>query len=269
MTCDGKPAAAASMVLNSLPAPSFKKSISVLATAAASRDRQTRHLCRHPLGLHALRNNAAFSPSISPEAGDGAAATAEGGDRSRADETGARPAPDDAVGAGAGLADRDCVPAHVEAGRIGKVVVSFDDENALVQEQAGASLPIASDTRTLCLVTSGTAGFGLETARWLVDNGARSLVLAARSRTLTAEAEATLGSLRSGGAAVVVVAPMSQPALASVRRSPPSSAPAGPCEESCTPPARSTTRSSRNRRPDQNPPRFHRQGARRLASARS
>ena len=55
------------------------------------------------------------------------------------------------------------------------------------------------------LVTGGTAGFGLETARWLVDNGARSLVLAARSRTLTAEAEATLGSLRSGGAAVVVV----------------------------------------------------------------
>ena len=35
------------------------------------------------------------------------------------------------------------------------------------------------------LVTGGTGGFGLETARWLVDNGARSLVLAARSRTLT------------------------------------------------------------------------------------
>ena len=90
-----------------------------------------------------------------------------------------------------------------EAGHIGKVVVSFDDKNALVQEQAGASLPIASDATYL--VTGGTGGFGLETARWLVDNGARSLVLAARSRTLTAEAEATLGSLRSGGAAVIVV----------------------------------------------------------------
>src|SRR5262245_6880466 len=90
-----------------------------------------------------------------------------------------------------------------EAGHIGKVVVSFDDKNALVQEQAGASLPIASDATYL--VTGGTGGFGLETARWLVDNGARSLVLAARSRMLTAEVEATLSSLRSSGAAVTVV----------------------------------------------------------------
>jgi phthiocerol/phenolphthiocerol synthesis type-I polyketide synthase C len=42
-----------------------------------------------------------------------------------------------------------------------------------VQEQAGASLPIVSDASYL--VTGGTGGFGLETARWLVDNGARSL----------------------------------------------------------------------------------------------
>src|SRR5262245_63955741 len=77
-----------------------------------------------------------------------------------------------------------------EAGHIGKVVVSFDDKNALVQEQAGASLPIVSDATYL--VTGGTGGFGLETARWLVDNGARSLVLVARSRTPTAEAQATL-----------------------------------------------------------------------------
>ena len=90
-----------------------------------------------------------------------------------------------------------------EAGHIGKVVVSFDDKNALVQEQAGASLPIASDASYL--VTGGTGGFGLETARWLVDNGARSLVLVARSRTLTAEAKETLSTLRSDGAAVIVV----------------------------------------------------------------
>src|SRR4030095_12410562 len=86
-----------------------------------------------------------------------------------------------------------------EAGHIGKVVVSFDDKNALVQEQAGAGLPIATDATYL--VTGGTGGFGLETARWLVDNGARSLVLAARSPTLTAEAGETQSSLRSAGAA--------------------------------------------------------------------
>ena len=116
---------------------------------------------------------------------------------------------------------------------------------------------------------AGPSGFGLETARWLVDNGARSLVLAARSRTLTAEAEATLGSLRSGGAAVIVVSADVatragvRAALAAVERS---GRPlrgivhaAGTIDDALI--EKLVARSD--------PPRFHRQGARRLAPARA
>ena len=192
------------VVLNSLPGAFLEKSISVLAAGGRFLEIGKRDIYADtPLGLHALRNNAAFY------AIDLAKLATEQPQLLRAEI--------EAVLTKLARGQLQMMPVTTvpvsqiatafrrmsEAGHIGKVVVSFDDKNALVQEQAGASLPIASDATYL--VTGGTAGFGLETARWLVDNGARSLVLAARSRTLTAEAKATLGSLRSGGAAVVVV----------------------------------------------------------------
>ena len=192
------------VVLNSLPGAFLEKSISVLAAGGRFLEIGKRDIYADtPLGLHALRNNAAFY------AIDLAKLATEQPQLLRAEI--------EAVLTKLARGQLQMMPVTTvpvsqiatafrrmsEAGHIGKVVVSFDDKNALVQEQAGASLPIASDATYL--VTGGTGGFGLETARWLVDNGARSLVLAARSRTLTAEAEATLGSLRSGGAAVIVV----------------------------------------------------------------
>ena len=192
------------VVLNSLPGAFLEKSISVLAAGGRFLEIGKRDIYADtPLGLHALRNNAAFY------AIDLAKLGAEQPDLLRAEI--------EAVLAKFARGQLQMIPVTTvpvskiaaafrrmsEARHIGKVTVSFDDKNALVQEQAGASLPILSDATYL--VTGGTGGLGLETARWLVDNGARSVVLVARSRTPTGEAEETLGSLRSVGAAVTVV----------------------------------------------------------------
>src|SRR5262249_47191953 len=64
-------------------------------------------------------------------------------------------------------------------------------------------LPIAFRGDASYLVTGGVAGFGLATARWLVENGARHVVLA--SRTGTADPEA-LAEMRAHGATVRTVA---------------------------------------------------------------
>src|SRR5262249_9589082 len=85
-----------------------------------------------------------------------------------------------------------------EARHIGKVVVSFDDRQAFVDEDEHAELPITPDATYL--VTGGTGGFGLKSAQWLVENGARSLVLVGRSRGLAAEAERAMRDMRAAGA---------------------------------------------------------------------
>lgn len=60
-------------------------------------------------------------------------------------------------------------------------------------------LPIQADATYL--VTGGLGGLGLAVARWLVDRGARSLVLTSR-RGPTSESEKALADLRQRGAAV-------------------------------------------------------------------
>src|SRR5262249_1897742 len=54
------------------------------------------------------------------------------------------------------------------------------------------------------LVSGGLGGFGLEVARWMVDNGARHLVLVGRSGGASAEAEAAVQTIRELGAEVLV-----------------------------------------------------------------
>ncbi len=80
---------------------------------------------------------------------------------------------------------------------IGKIVVSMDAEQ-------GAAPLVAPDHQTIrsdgtYLVTGGLAGFGLETARWLVANGARSLALVSRSGPDAAGAQETLAAFADEG----------------------------------------------------------------------
>ena len=55
------------------------------------------------------------------------------------------------------------------------------------------------------MVIGGTSGFGLATAAWLVERGARYLVLASRSGTLTDEARAQVDALQAAGATIEIV----------------------------------------------------------------
>ena len=80
-----------------------------------------------------------------------------------------------------------------QAKNIGKVVLSVP--------RPGAALPLVRADRSY-LVTGGLGALGLSVARWLVDSGARHVVLCGRS-TPTPGAEATLHALRDAGATVV------------------------------------------------------------------
>ncbi len=94
--------------------------------------------------------------------------------------------------------------------QIGKVVVSFDaaheQEDAI---PANLIVPLQkTEARYYCdadgsyLVTGGLSGFGLKTASWLVDKGARSLVLISRSATVSDESALIIKGLQAQGVQV-------------------------------------------------------------------
>jgi acyl transferase domain-containing protein/NADPH:quinone reductase-like Zn-dependent oxidoreductase/acyl carrier protein len=83
-----------------------------------------------------------------------------------------------------------------QAGHIGKIIISPPGKGEIRQ------LPdrsfVAPSDRTI-LITGGLGGFGLETARWLVDRGARHLVLVGRSGASTETAQQALKDFRARG----------------------------------------------------------------------
>ena len=87
--------------------------------------------------------------------------------------------------------------------QIGKVVVSFENGNA-IQDSIIKPLP-TKDKELLCdadasyLVTGGLSGFGLKTACWLVDKGARSLVLISRSAKIDEDSKLIIEDLKNKG----------------------------------------------------------------------
>ncbi|WP_041777951.1 type I polyketide synthase [Beijerinckia indica] len=90
-----------------------------------------------------------------------------------------------------------------QSGHIGKLIVT----PPALPASTGASaheLKIATDKAHL--ITGGLGGFGLETARWLVDKGARHLVLIGRNGATTPESQAVIETLRAQGANVHVEA---------------------------------------------------------------
>jgi acyl transferase domain-containing protein/NAD(P)-dependent dehydrogenase (short-subunit alcohol dehydrogenase family)/acyl carrier protein len=91
---------------------------------------------------------------------------------------------------------RDAFRFMAQARHVGKIVLRLP-------ESGGAAQAIVSPDATYW-ITGGLGALGLETARWLVDRGARHLVLSGR-RAPTAAAVQALASLQSRGAAVRVV----------------------------------------------------------------
>ncbi|WP_107658780.1 type I polyketide synthase [Nocardia suismassiliense] len=89
------------------------------------------------------------------------------------------------------------------AKQIGKVVVEFEPETELlVYPAASADQAFVADGTYL--VTGGYTGFGLWTAQWLVDKGARTVVLVGRRAQVDAENESVIAAMRESGAEVVL-----------------------------------------------------------------
>nr|VFJ71878.1 MAG: epothilone polyketide synthase D [Candidatus Kentron sp. FW] len=86
---------------------------------------------------------------------------------------------------------------------IGKVVMDFSDRDVKVATGITPS-PLFRPDRSY-LVTGGLGGFGLETAAWMVEKGARTLVLGSRRGSPDSNAERCIARLRDYGARVECV----------------------------------------------------------------
>jgi phthiocerol/phenolphthiocerol synthesis type-I polyketide synthase C len=86
-----------------------------------------------------------------------------------------------------------------QAKQIGKIVITYQDGiNAVhTPKPAPASLTLRPDATYL--VTGGLGGFGLRTAQWLVEKGARNLVLLSRRGATGTEAETAVTDLAARG----------------------------------------------------------------------
>lgn len=86
---------------------------------------------------------------------------------------------------------------------IGKVVVNYDERPE--QIQTGDYLPISFDSSATYWIVGGLGGFGLQITRWMVEQGARHLVLSGRSKTLRPEADTAIAELRELGAQITIL----------------------------------------------------------------
>jgi NADPH:quinone reductase-like Zn-dependent oxidoreductase/acyl carrier protein len=90
-----------------------------------------------------------------------------------------------------------------DARHIGKVVISMD-EPGVVPVPDSAEMALRSDATYL--LSGGLGGFGLATAQWMAERGARHFVLVGRSGAASEEAQQGVEALRAAGARVVVEA---------------------------------------------------------------
>lgn len=87
------------------------------------------------------------------------------------------------------------------ANHIGKIVVT-PPERASVDARATGVFPV--NPSGIHVVIGGTSGFGLATAEWLAERGARQLLLASKSGQLSATAERQVSELRAKGIEVEI-----------------------------------------------------------------
>jgi acyl transferase domain-containing protein/NADPH:quinone reductase-like Zn-dependent oxidoreductase/acyl carrier protein len=91
-----------------------------------------------------------------------------------------------------------------QAGHIGKIVVQPPSAATPIAPAAPRGFHVSGDG--VHLVIGGTGGFGLATACWLADRGARRIVLVSRSGKVRDDARRTLDELVGRGVTVDIVA---------------------------------------------------------------
>jgi acyl transferase domain-containing protein/acyl carrier protein len=88
--------------------------------------------------------------------------------------------------------------------QIGKIVIDFDDLDGVeVVPQREAGMLLKPDATYL--ISGGLGGFGLEIAKWMVQEGARHLALVGRSGAKTDHARDSVKELESRGVSVNVI----------------------------------------------------------------
>ena len=177
------------LVLNSLPGPFLEKGLSLLASGGRFLEIGKRDIYADtPIGLHVLRKNASFF------AIDLARLAAERPDSLRREWKACSPTSTAAVLAP--LPVEDFPVAHVaeafrhmaKARHIGKIVVTYGPKRRRRWSKPAAAAAKVVHADAAYLVTGGLRGFGLAVAQWLVENGARHLVLVSRTGAVTPEA---------------------------------------------------------------------------------
>ena len=94
-----------------------------------------------------------------------------------------------------------------QARQIGKVVVTYRNPlHSVVQPRVEATSGLQLNPDASYLVTGGLGGFGLRTAQWLVEKGARHLVLLSRRGASSEEAQPMLAAWRETGIDVQALA---------------------------------------------------------------
>jgi acyl transferase domain-containing protein/acyl carrier protein len=83
--------------------------------------------------------------------------------------------------------------------QIGKVIVSLEGEPPVAETQEVAHKPLQCDRQGSYLVTGGVSGFGLQTAKWLADKGAGSLILCSRGGKANDESGRIIAALQKQG----------------------------------------------------------------------
>jgi len=91
-----------------------------------------------------------------------------------------------------------------EAKHIGKIVVSLQDPEVVVARATTRDCPYEFRADGTYFITGGLGGFGLAVAQWLVENGARHLVLMGRHGAFSQAAKKAVKTLEEMGAEIVV-----------------------------------------------------------------
>ena len=93
-----------------------------------------------------------------------------------------------------------------QARQIGKVVVTYEQPIAPPKNDVLGTAAMQLSADASYLVTGGLGGFGLRTAQWLVEKGARQLILLSRSGPASEEAQAAIAAFEQQGVTVLAVA---------------------------------------------------------------
>ncbi len=191
-------------VLNSLPGEAIAKGLSVLKTGGRFLEIGKRDIYSdHALGLYPFRNNLSlFAIDLDQlfkqqpqRMGDQLRALVQ-----RFESGELEPLPFSAYAAD----ETKSAFRFMQQGKhIGKVIVNYDQRPQDVQ--AGSYAPLQLDADATYWIAGGLGGFGLEVCRWMVQRGARHLVVSGRSRQLRAEAQAVMSELIAQGVRIAVM----------------------------------------------------------------